>query len=96
MSDRCVCCGKEIPEGRMVCPNCEKAEKQMTLEEIRSTIEKLRQSGKLDSESLNASIKALGAQETLRMWIASLSTSKYDQALWDSKSVVKILEEFLI
>jgi hypothetical protein len=20
----CVCCGKEIPEGRQVCPNCEK------------------------------------------------------------------------
>lgn len=22
--DRCVCCGAEIPEGRQVCPNCER------------------------------------------------------------------------
>ena len=22
MSNRCVCCGSEIPEGRQVCPNC--------------------------------------------------------------------------
>lgn len=24
MNDRCVCCGEIIPEGRMVCPSCEK------------------------------------------------------------------------
>lgn len=23
MQDRCVCCGELVPEGRMVCPNCE-------------------------------------------------------------------------
>lgn len=23
-SNYCVCCGEEIPEGRMVCPNCER------------------------------------------------------------------------
>lgn len=23
MSERCVCCGAEIPEGRQVCPTCE-------------------------------------------------------------------------
>ena len=23
MSERCVCCGAEIPEGRQVCPSCE-------------------------------------------------------------------------
>ena len=23
MTDTCVCCGTEIPEGRMVCPICE-------------------------------------------------------------------------
>lgn len=22
--DRCVCCGEIVPEGRMVCPNCER------------------------------------------------------------------------
>ena len=26
-ADRCVCCGEIIPEGRMVCPNCEVASK---------------------------------------------------------------------
>lgn len=25
MEDKCVCCGAIIPEGRMVCINCEKA-----------------------------------------------------------------------
>lgn len=24
MDNRCVCCGEEIPEGRQVCPRCEK------------------------------------------------------------------------
>jgi len=24
MSEYCVCCGAEIPEGRMICPTCEK------------------------------------------------------------------------
>lgn len=23
MVDTCICCGQIIPEGRMVCPNCE-------------------------------------------------------------------------
>ena len=23
-SNFCICCGEEIPEGRMVCPSCEK------------------------------------------------------------------------
>ena len=25
MAERCVCCGEIIPEGRQVCPNCERA-----------------------------------------------------------------------
>lgn len=25
MPNRCVCCGEIIPEGRQVCPSCEKA-----------------------------------------------------------------------
>lgn len=24
MEDRCVCCGEIVPEGRMVCPQCER------------------------------------------------------------------------
>ena len=32
--DRCVCCGELVPEGRMVCPACEKrAEKERDLAE---------------------------------------------------------------
>jgi RNA polymerase subunit RPABC4/transcription elongation factor Spt4 len=23
MTDTCICCGEIVPEGRMVCPNCE-------------------------------------------------------------------------
>lgn len=32
MSDLCVCCGAAVPEGRQVCPNCEKpkADKPIT------------------------------------------------------------------
>ena len=26
-AERCVCCGEIIPEGRMVCPNCEEGSK---------------------------------------------------------------------
>jgi len=28
MSEYCVCCGEEIPEGRQVCPQCEKEAKR--------------------------------------------------------------------
>ena len=28
--ERCVCCGEIIPEGRLVCPACEKGELSMT------------------------------------------------------------------
>ena len=30
-AERCVCCGEIIPEGRMVCPNCEVASKKKRL-----------------------------------------------------------------
>lgn len=34
MEDRCVCCGKVIPEGRMVCKICEiEAMNRLTLEQ---------------------------------------------------------------
>lgn len=26
-TERCVCCGKVIPEGKQVCPDCEKSNK---------------------------------------------------------------------
>lgn len=29
MENRCVCCGAIIPEGRMVCPQCESAVNQV-------------------------------------------------------------------
>ena len=34
MSERCVCCGAEIPEGRQVCPSCEKTHGPITKIEI--------------------------------------------------------------
>lgn len=35
MENKCICCGADIPEGRMVCPKCEKTEqKKLTDEEI--------------------------------------------------------------
>lgn len=33
MDNRCVCCGEIIPEGRMVCPNCERGTKRGTFED---------------------------------------------------------------
>ena len=27
-ADRCVCCGEIVPEGRMVCPQCEHKTKE--------------------------------------------------------------------
>ncbi len=32
MEDRCIVCGEVIPEGRMVCPNCE--EKKCGFEDV--------------------------------------------------------------
>ncbi len=38
MEDRCIMCGEVIPEGRMVCPSCEKnALNQELDEEIETT-----------------------------------------------------------
>lgn len=31
MDDRCVSCGAYVPEGRMVCPNCETKVKEQTI-----------------------------------------------------------------
>lgn len=37
MSEYCVCCGEEIPEGRMVCPLCaNKAEQNEASQETKS------------------------------------------------------------
>lgn len=30
--DRCICCGEIIPEGRHICPSCEKPMKEMPTE----------------------------------------------------------------
>ena len=32
MEDRCVCCGAVVPEGRMVCPQCEMETEQIMAE----------------------------------------------------------------
>lgn len=36
--ERCVCCGAVIPEGRMVCPECERKAKQETQEQAGDNI----------------------------------------------------------
>lgn len=33
MEDRCVCCGAIVPEGRMVCPSCEREADAKSLKE---------------------------------------------------------------
>ena len=34
MENRCICCGEVIPEGRMVCKNCEiEAENRLTMKQ---------------------------------------------------------------
>lgn len=35
--ERCVCCGAVIPEGRMVCPECERKAKEGKNDERRDT-----------------------------------------------------------
>lgn len=40
MTERCVCCGKEIPEGRQACPTCEYDEIHIALERGRSGFSK--------------------------------------------------------
>lgn len=27
-ADKCICCGKDVPEGRQVCPQCEAEAKE--------------------------------------------------------------------
>ena len=29
-ADRCVCCGQYVPEGRQICPNCERGRDRET------------------------------------------------------------------
>lgn len=42
MSNKCVCCGELIPEGRQVCPQCEsKVEKMTRLIDANSLLEKI-------------------------------------------------------
>lgn len=31
MEDRCVCCGAVIPEGRHICPTCERRERKQKI-----------------------------------------------------------------
>lgn len=42
--DRCVCCGEIIPEGRMVCPQCDQQEIRIgnLLQSINATSEQIK------------------------------------------------------
>ena len=47
MENRCICCGEVIPEGRMVCKNCEiEAENRLTLEQKKRASGSTEQPGK--------------------------------------------------
>lgn len=41
MENRCVCCGEIIPEGRMVCPNCENERRNKPMDNWISVSERL-------------------------------------------------------
>lgn len=59
MDNTCVCCGKEIPEGRQVCKACEEgfiAQNQETLSKIGDIAAQL---GKAMLESVETAIEAL-------------------------------------
>lgn len=59
MDNTCVCCGKEIPEGRQVCKACEEgftARNQETLKKLRKIAEKI---GSALIESFEAAKEAL-------------------------------------
>ena len=34
MTENCICCGAEIPEGRQVCPSCERAIRHWSSSEV--------------------------------------------------------------
>ena len=42
MDNRCVCCGEIIPEGRQVCPNCEKGKRRITMKNRNKVIQGLK------------------------------------------------------
>ena len=59
MDNTCVCCGKEIPEGRQVCKACEEgfiAQNQETLRKLADIAAKI---GEALFESVDAALKAL-------------------------------------
>lgn len=43
MTEKCVCCGVVIPEGRQICPKCEVARQELEAYRALGTIEKLQE-----------------------------------------------------
>lgn len=39
MDNKCICCGVSVPEGRQVCPNCEKQTKTISSERIKAAMQ---------------------------------------------------------
>ena len=58
MADKCVCCGADVPEGRMVCPICE----EKTFGE---KLKKMRERKGLSQVSL---AKKMGIHQSILCW----------------------------
>ena len=87
MDNLCVCCGKEIPEGRQVCKACEEG---FTVRN-RETLEKLR---KIAEEIGSALIKsAEAAKEALKELLVPIIESAMDLARDFIKSLGALIDQ---
>lgn len=59
MDNTCVCCGKEIPEGRQVCKACEEGFIAQNQETLRKLADIAAQIGEALFESVDAALQAL-------------------------------------
>lgn len=59
MDNTCVCCGKEIPEGRQVCMACEEGFVNQNRESLRKLADIAAQIGNAMLESVETAIEAL-------------------------------------
>lgn len=87
MDNTCVCCGKEIPEGRQVCKACEEgftARNQETLEKLREIAENI---GSALIESFEA------AKEALEECLAPILESAMDLARDLIKSLCELIAQ---
>lgn len=58
-TNKCVCCGKEIPEGKQVCINCQEKPK-MKLEQYKAITDYCKANGYPNKESLLRDLRESG------------------------------------